>query len=124
MKYLKRIALLVPFAPILAFAQGSFTPWSTGSGLGSWFGNFTLFINNILVPLAFALAFLVFVWGVIQYFLLGGGDEEKQTKGKSLMLYGIIGFVVMVSIWGIVNLISNSLFVDKDTIVIPKPATR
>lgn len=67
------------------------------------------FINSTLVPLIFALAFLVFLWGVFKVFILGAADEEKRKEGKNLMLYAMIGFLVMVSIWGIVNLLSKGL---------------
>lgn len=75
------------------------------------------FINNILIPLVFGIALLVFLWGIFKYFILGGGDEGKREEGKQLMLYAVIGFVVMVSIFGIVNMIANGLgFSGEDTI--------
>lgn len=71
--------------------------------------NISTFINNVLIPLVFAIALLVFIWGAFQFFILGGHDEEKQKAGKGLMFYAVIGFVLMVSIFGIVNLIANGL---------------
>lgn len=62
-------------------------------------------INNILVPVLFALAFIVFIWGAFTTFILGANDEETKTRGRNLMLYGLIGFFVMVSIWGLVNIL-------------------
>jgi len=62
-------------------------------------------INGVFVPLIFALAFVVFLFGIFQYFILGGSDEEKKQQGRSLMIWGIIGFFVMVSVWGLVNLL-------------------
>jgi hypothetical protein len=62
-------------------------------------------INNVGVPIVFALAFIVFIWGIFQYFIAGGHDEEKRDAGKSLMLWGLIGFFVMVSVWGLVNIL-------------------
>jgi len=106
------IALLV--VPMLTFAQGAVPPLTTGT-IGQTFTAIITFINSILVPFVFAVAFLVFIWGIFQTFILGGGDEEKQTKGKQLMLYAIVGFVLMVSIWGIVNLIAGG-FGLRDTI--------
>lgn len=67
------------------------------------------FINGTLVPLVFTLAFIVFLWGMFRFFVYGGHDENEQSKGKQLMIYGIVGFVLMVSIWGIVNLLANGL---------------
>ena len=40
-------------------------------------------------------------------FVLSAGDEEKRAKGKSIMIWGIIALVLMVAIWGIVNLLSQ-----------------
>jgi hypothetical protein len=67
------------------------------------------FINSTLIPLVFALALLLFIWGIFKYFILGGGDDESREEGKKLMLWAIVGFVVMVSIFGIVNLIAGGL---------------
>ncbi len=66
-------------------------------------------INNIIVPVLFAVAFIVFLWGVFKTFILGANSEETKTNGKNLMLYGLIGFFVMVSIWGLVNLLTGTL---------------
>lgn len=97
-------------APLLAFAQASAsTQGQSIDKLGAFLQQFITFIDNYLVPLLFAVAFIVFIFGIFQYFILGGADEEKRTKGRSLMLWGMIGFFVMVSIWGILNLLVNSL---------------
>lgn len=69
-------------------------------------------INNVAVPLLFAIAFIVFIWGVFQYFIAGGHDEEKRETGKSLMLWGIIGFFIMVSVWGLVNILRGTFNFD------------
>jgi len=75
------------------------------------------FINSTLIPLVFALALLLFIWGIFQYFILGGADEEKREDGKKLMLWAIVGFVVMVSVFGIVNLVAGGLgFSDDENI--------
>ena len=66
-------------------------------------------INTVLVPLIFALAFIVFIWGVFQYFIFGGHDEEKRETGKSLMLWGIIGLVIIFGANAIISLISSTV---------------
>ena len=66
-------------------------------------------INNVLVPVLFALAFIVFLWGAFYTFIYGQGSDESKEKGKSLMLWGLIGFFVMVSIWGLVNLLTGTI---------------
>lgn len=98
--------------PVVAYAQA---PGQSIDKLGDFLLQFIVFIDNILVPLLFAIAFIVFIFGIFQYFILGGADEEKRTKGRSFMLWGMIGFFVMVSIWGILNLFVYSLGFGSDT---------
>ena len=93
--------------PLAASAQ------LTSSGTGKFddiFSNLTTFINGTLVPFVMALAFLAFVWGMFRYFIAGGADEQKREDGKSLMIYATLGFVMIIVVWGIVNVISSSLF--------------
>ena len=114
------LLVLALFLPVLAFAQsgGNF------QGPTQFVGNILTFINGTLVPLVFAVAFLVFIWGVFEYFIRGGGDEGKREQGKQLMLWGIIGFVLMVSIWGIVNILSTGVFgTDQEIQRIPNAPT-
>ena len=107
---MKKLLLLIPLVALMPlFASATSHAIGQFSGVSVLFGNFTNFINNALVPFIFAIALIVFIWGVFQTFILGGDNEEKQEKGKKLMLYAIIGFVVMISIWGIVNLIAGGL---------------
>ncbi len=66
-------------------------------------------INNVLVPVLFAIAFIVFLWGAFNTFILGANSDEVKEKGKNLMLWGLIGFFVMVSVWGLVNILTGSV---------------
>ena len=101
MKTLSRLLPLALFAPMFALAAGEMT------GVSTFLRNIIDFMNGTLVPLVFAVAFLVFLWGMFQTFILGGSDEEKQKEGKHLMMYAIAGFVIMVSLWGVVNLVAR-----------------
>jgi len=72
-------------------------------------------INNIIVPVLFAVAFIVFLWGAFDVFILGANSEEVKEKGKNLMLWGLIGFFVMVSIWGLVNILTGTVSFGNNT---------
>jgi len=65
-------------------------------------------VNESVVPLIYAIAFLMFIIGMVRYFFLEQGEEGRE-KGKQLMLWGLIGFVVMFSVWGIVRLLLTAL---------------
>ena len=77
------------------------------------------FINGTLIPFLFALALLFFIYNAAKYFIIGGGDPGAREKARTLALYGIAAFVLLVSIWGIVNLLSRSLGIDNDRSVCP-----
>ena len=83
--------------PLLAFAQVN-SVFSAAALI-------TNIINGVLVPLVFAVAFIVFIWGVFRFFIAGTEDEKAKENAKHLMLYGIIGFFVMVSVWGLVSIL-------------------
>ena len=96
------IGTLTAFAiPLVSFAQVR-----NLSDAGSFIINT---INNILVPVLFAVAFIVFLWGAFYTFIAGANSEEVKEKGKNLMLWGLISFFVMVSIWGLVNILTGSV---------------
>jgi len=66
-------------------------------------------INGTLIPVLFALAFIVFLWGAFMAFIVGAQNDDTKTKGKNLMLWGLIGFFVMISIWGLVNILVGTI---------------
>lgn len=64
-------------------------------------------VDTAVVPLLYALAFIMFLIGMVRFFFMGG--EEARQKGKQFMLWAIIGFVVLFSVWGIVRLLLSVL---------------
>ena len=68
-------------------------------------------INNIVDPviaLMFAVGLIVFVYGVLQV-VWGSEEGDARTRAKMSMLGGIIGMFIMLSAWGIIYLISNTV---------------
>jgi hypothetical protein len=102
----KALALTSGIGIALALPLVSFAAINNLSDAGSFIINI---INNILVPVIFAIAFIVFLWGAVQVFIFGAQSEETKEKGKNLMLWGLIGFFVMVSIWGLVNILTGTV---------------
>ncbi len=66
-------------------------------------------LNTVVVPVIFAFAFAAFVWGVVNYFFLHGGEEAKREEGRKFVLWGILGMVVLLSVWGFVNIVLSTL---------------
>lgn len=67
------------------------------------------FINNVLLPFLFALALLFFIYNAFRFFIFESDDTDGREKAKRMALYGILAFVFLVSIWGIVNMLVNGL---------------
>jgi hypothetical protein len=65
-------------------------------------------IVNPLIMLMFAVAIIIFVWGVVEM-IMKGDDSSARSQGQSHMLYGVIGMAIMLSAWGIVYFISNTI---------------
>jgi len=66
------------------------------------------YILNPLIILAFAFAMVVFLWGVFQY-VRGAADVKARETGRSHILWGVIGIAIMFSVFGIMNIISNTV---------------
>lgn len=66
-------------------------------------------LNGIFVPIIFAFAFAAFIWGVVKFFFLNGGSEEGRAEGRQFVLWGILGMVVLLSVWGLVRMLLSTL---------------
>ena len=73
----------------------------------------TCVIGQAVVPLLFTIAIAFFIWGVVQIFI-NGDDEEKRSKGKQFMIWGIVALTVMISVWGLVQLLGSSFNIKTD----------
>lgn len=67
-------------------------------------------ILNTLVPILIALGVVYFIWGVVQYVV--SGDEEAKTAGRDKIIMGIIGLAVIIGLWGLVRILTQTFGVD------------
>ena len=66
-----------------------------------------------LAPMLVAIAVIVLLVAIINY-IRAGEEEEKRGKARDMMIYGIIGLFVMISLWGLVAILSGTFNLDKD----------
>ena len=64
-------------------------------------------IVNPLIILLVSVAVVVFLYGVYE-FIAGAESEEKRATGRRHMLWGVVGLFIMVSFFGIINLICRT----------------
>ena len=78
--------------PFIALAQQTFTGFLTQI-------KGTI---NAIIPVIIAITVLVFLWGVANY-IMSAGDEEKRKEARQFIIWGLVGFVIMIGIWGLIN---------------------
>lgn len=64
---------------------------------------------NMALFLLMAFAVVMFVWYVIKYFIL---PNENRKEAGMYVLYSVIGFFVILSFWGLVNILNNTFGLD------------
>jgi hypothetical protein len=72
---------------------------------------------NILRPVGFVLfgfASIIFIWGIIE-FIRDSESDNGRAKGKRNMIWGIVGMVIMVSVFGIINIIEGTIGVPQQS---------
>jgi hypothetical protein len=66
---------------------------------------------NVALVLMMGVAVVIFVYYVIKYFIL---PNENRSEAGSYVLYSVIGFFVILSFWGIVNVLQNTFGLQND----------
>lgn len=81
-------------------------------------------VLNALMSLFLTMAIAFFVWGVVK-FIVNTNDPTAREEGKKFLIWAVISFLVIVSIWGIVRYLlvdtlgimpgsTNVVFIDKN----------
>ena len=117
---MKKILLLAAFflmLPLVAgAAEGINFSFFTGTlrGLGN--------LLNLTIPLLIGAALIVFFWGLIQYI-----RKPEAETGKKIMIAGLAGLFVMVSVWGIIRLMQSITNTGGETTIpapsVPRPSS-
>lgn len=66
------------------------------------------YIFQPLIVLLFGVAMLVFLWGIVQ-FVQNAESEAGRKDGVMHIIGGIIGMVIMVSAFGILRFVANTV---------------
>ena len=91
------------------------TAFSGGSG--STVTGCAMSIINSVIPVVVAITVLWIIWGA---FNLTKSEGADRNKWRDVILYGIVGLFVMISIYGFVNLLSGTFsFGGNNTINVP-----
>jgi hypothetical protein len=67
----------------------------------------SLHILNPIILALFAIAFIVFAWGVVE-FISSETSDVNRSQGKRKIFWGIFGMFVMISAYGLIRLILDT----------------
>jgi hypothetical protein len=80
----------------------------------------TCIINNSIIPLIFAVAVVMLIWGMVKFFIINSDEEAKRAQGKQYMIWGIIALAVMLSVWGLVGILQSTFNLKTGSSVLPQ----
>ncbi len=96
---------------------GSYCPSSVGNTialgtatLGGLFQFVTCLIERSFIPLLFAIATFVFIYGVVKF--IGTEESAEKEDGRQFMIWGIVALAVMFSVWGLVKILGTTFGVN------------
>lgn len=76
--------------------------------MNAFLGKVYTAILHPIILLLFAAAFVIFV-GSLAVFIKNKDSEEGRATGWRVIFYGILGMVIMVSVFGIINIIAGTI---------------
>lgn len=63
-------------------------------------------ILNPIIALFFAVALVIFIYGVVKFLSTDAGDKgSNRIEARNSMLWGIVGMVIMFSVYGIIKFV-------------------
>lgn len=92
------------FSPIFAFAQTG-----TEADAGTIFNKIASIVQA-LIPFLITIAIIYFIWGVISFVI--AKDDGTKEKARNVMISGVIGLFVILAVFGLVRVISNTFDID------------
>jgi hypothetical protein len=95
----KLIVSIAALAPVVAFAQ---QPVRDVNSLAVKAQS----IGNTAIGILIALAVIFIIYNVLMFIVKAGSDDRK-TYQKAI-LWGIVGLAVILSIWGLVAILTNT----------------
>lgn len=65
-------------------------------------------IGVAIIPFMLAIAVVTFTWGIVMM-LTNSANEEAQKKGRDVMLYGILGFTIITTMYALVGILRRTI---------------
>ena len=74
-------------------------------------------ILNPIILLLFALSFVYFIYGVVKFLQSDVADKSAgRTEARDAIFWGIVGMLIMFSVYGIIRFVLTSFGIDPSDI--------
>lgn len=104
----KIIAGIIAFAPSLALAQTA--PITDVNGLTAKLTS----LGNTLIGVLIAFAVIWIIFNVVRFIMKADSPEDRKPI-QGAILWGIVGLFVILSIWGLVRILTNTFRTSNET---------
>ncbi len=103
--------LTLALTPVFTFAQGTAPVTRTVDG----FLNYVIYLAGRALPLLILVAVVLLLFGIVKTFFFSSSDDGRK-EGKSFIIWGIVALFVMVSVWGLVNVLRATFQLDNNNV--------
>jgi hypothetical protein len=93
--------------PYIAYAQSSLE-----GDVASFMDRVFAVLLQPFLGFLFVLALVLFLYGMMTFIADSDKNSEDSKKGRQHMLWGIAGMFIMISVFGIMRLILNTLGIE------------
>ncbi len=108
----KILSLLITLSPTVLLANDDQAPIArTVDGLLNWL----IYIAGRALPLLILAALVLFLFGIVKRFFWAKDTADKGEAGRYI-LWGVVALFVMVSVWGLVNVLRGSFNLDNNNV--------
>ena len=109
----KILSLLILLTPAVIFASDA--PVNTAARSIDGLLNWLIYIAGRALPLLILAALVLFLFGIVKKFFWSGDSSDKGEAGRYI-LWGIVALFVMVSVWGLVNVLRGTFQLDNNNV--------
>ncbi len=108
----KLLSLIIAFVPMLALAQT--TVITDANSLTRKL----IDIGNVAIYVLISIAVIWIIFRSVQFIM--ESDSDKRKEHRASIIWGIVGLAIILSIWGLVNIFTNTFRTTPPTTTIPQ----
>ncbi len=108
------VSVLLPFLTLAQVTGVPSADCAGGGGVGLTHVICIVYgLIKIVIPVLILGAVAYFIWGIVQF--ITASDAEEKSAARGAMVHGIIGFAVILGLWGLVNILTSTFGVNNST---------